>query len=425
MDFLEVRTFFVSHCIHRDLSMVARPLKNDEGALRGGNVEDANARLVPSYCESHVEDPTLFHAPCTRPTGTALTRTTTDNDFDAVTASEGSTGFTIDAPTVDSSESSFHDGEYDGDSAIGDNVSISGSTTVSVQVYDYRLEHGRRYHALHSDAEYHLPNDNLEIDRLDLQHQLFRMTLDGALYKSPLPEDVHHVLDVGTGSGIWALEFAEEHASANVIGTDLTPVEIEPPHPNCRFYVEDVEQDWNFDNDFDFIFARMMVIALTDWPLFFQQAYAHLKPGGWLELQDLVSPMPRCDDGTAPPESPLMVWGETMRTAARPRGIDLYAADHFTSHMREAGFVDIQVQAEIWPLGRWVKEDKLKERARFAAENLLRGLEALSMSFFTKIGWSEQRVRALIDQASAQIRDRSSHTYMPVVFVWGRKPSDS
>ncbi|KIW08953.1 uncharacterized protein PV09_00865 [Verruconis gallopava] len=325
--------------------------------------------------------------------------------------------YTFNAPLVDSGSSS------DGDSALGSGASISASTAVSSRIYEFRLEHGRRYHALHSDAEYNLPNDEEEMDRLDLQHHLFRLTLDGALYKAPLPPDVHHVLDVGTGSGIWALDFAEEHPSAAVIGTDLSPVQLPHAPPNLRFYVENVEQDWNFDHDFDMIHARMLVVALKDWPNFFRQAFAHLKPGGWLEMQDLLSPMPRCDDNSAPPDSPLMVWAQLMRMASQRTGIDLEAANRFPQLMRAAGFVDVQVQTEIWPLNRWPMDEKMKERGKWASENLTMGVEGISMGFFTKVlGWSEADVKELVDQVQAQIRDRSNHTYMPVVFVWARKP---
>lgn len=322
-------------------------------------------------------------------------------------------------PTVDTAAD--HD---NGDSTLGSDVSIGASTVASERNYEYRLEHGRRYHALVSGAEYNLPNDDQEMDRLDLQHHLFRMTLDGALHKAPIQDDVHHVLDVGTGSGIWALEFAEEHPSAAVIGTDLSPVSLPHAPPNCRFYVEDVEQDWNFDNDFDFVHARMLVVALKDWPTFFKQAYAHLKPGGWLEMQDMVSPMPRCDDGTAPDDSPLMRWGEMMREASRRIGVDLFAADHFTNHMRDAGFVDIQVHTEIWPLNRWPMDENMKKRGTWAGENLASGMEGFCMAFFTKIfGWSKEQVMELVEQARAQVKDKKSHTYMPVVFVWARKPA--
>lgn len=37
----------------------------------------------------------------------------------------------------------------------------------------------------------------------DLQHQAFRLTLDGKLFSAPIPPDVQNVLDVGCGTGIW------------------------------------------------------------------------------------------------------------------------------------------------------------------------------------------------------------------------------
>ena len=44
---------------------------------------------------------------------------------------------------------------------------------------------------------------------LDLQHHLFGLTLGGGnLYTAPLDiSKVHRVLDIGTGTGIWAMDF--------------------------------------------------------------------------------------------------------------------------------------------------------------------------------------------------------------------------
>ena len=53
-----------------------------------------------------------------------------------------------------------------------------------------------------------MPNDEQEQDRLDLFHHIFGLFLDGKLYEAPLDKP-QRVLDLGTGTGIWAVEFAE------------------------------------------------------------------------------------------------------------------------------------------------------------------------------------------------------------------------
>jgi len=54
---------------------------------------------------------------------------------------------------------------------------------------------------------------------LDLQHHLFLLTLDHKLGLAPpnKPDSkVERVLDLGTGTGIWAVDFADEHPEAEV-----------------------------------------------------------------------------------------------------------------------------------------------------------------------------------------------------------------
>lgn len=49
-----------------------------------------------------------------------------------------------------------------------------------------------------------------------------RLLADDGLYKAPV-ENPHtaRVLDLGTGTGIWAIEFATDYPDAEVIGLDL------------------------------------------------------------------------------------------------------------------------------------------------------------------------------------------------------------
>ena len=56
----------------------------------------------------------------------------------------------------------------------------------------------------------------------DLQHNLFLLTFDNKLGLSPpnLPEfKTGRVLDLGTGTGIWAIDYADEHPETEVRAT--------------------------------------------------------------------------------------------------------------------------------------------------------------------------------------------------------------
>lgn len=67
--------------------------------------------------------------------------------------------------------------------------------------------------------------------------------------------------DIGTGTGIWAIEFSEAFPNAHVIGTDLSRIQpdVEDSLPNCHFVRDDAEDEWIFDHAFDYIHLRMMV----------------------------------------------------------------------------------------------------------------------------------------------------------------------
>ena len=64
----------------------------------------------------------------------------------------------------------------------------------------------------------------LEQDRLDLQHHVIKLLLNGELHLAPL-ENPKRILDLGTGTGLWAIEMADKFPKAKVIGTDLSPVQ--------------------------------------------------------------------------------------------------------------------------------------------------------------------------------------------------------
>lgn len=56
---------------------------------------------------------------------------------------------------------------------------------------------------------------------------MITLALHGKLFLAPIQaEQCHHVLDVGTGTGIWALDFADAYPNAEVSGVDLSPIQV-------------------------------------------------------------------------------------------------------------------------------------------------------------------------------------------------------
>jgi len=229
----------------------------------------------------------------------------------------------------------------DADSAFDANS--SSSTSLSSSILHYEYNNGRRYHGFRSGS-YLLPNDEEEQDRLDLLHHIFLLILGGKLYDAPvLPTSLKRVLDIGTGTGIWAIDFADENPGVEVIGTDLSPIQPTWVPPNAKFYIDDAESDWVYSDaeHFDFIHCRTMSGSITDWERLIQQSYTHLSPGGWLEFQE---PLALCesDDGTLEKAEDMLRWQELCNDAAAGFKKDIRVGHTLKARMQAAGFVDVQ-----------------------------------------------------------------------------------
>lgn len=230
--------------------------------------------------------------------------------------------------------------DVDDDDYHSDTSSYTASLLSDVK--DYAYENGRRYHS-YREGHYVLPNDEQEQDRQDLLHHVRNLVLNGALFRAPLENSVQRVLDIGTGTGIWAIDFADSYPIAEVIGTDLSPIQPSWVPPNLRFLVDDAEEPWLFNasRPFDFIHARDLGGAIADWPRLLRQAYDHLKPGGWIELQEFEVTL-KSDDDTLRLAPTLCEYLGRLHEASEAFQRPMNIAEGHRQRMVEAGFENVR-----------------------------------------------------------------------------------
>ncbi|RKU45314.1 hypothetical protein DL546_007218 [Coniochaeta pulveracea] len=273
-----------------------------------------------------------------------------------------------------------------------------------------------------SAGKYFLPNDDPEVERLDLQHHLLRLTIDGRLCLCPKNENATRVLDLGTGSGIWAIEYADAHPDAMVIGVDLSPVQPEFVPVNCQFEIDDLEKDWMWSKPFDFIFSRMMDGSFVDHGAIVQKAYDHLEPGGYFEAQDMGLPL-GCDDGSLTEDSDIWKWMLLVMEGMDKLGRPVRGAHLWKRCMEAAGFEDVVETVYKWPTNRWPRSPKFKELGMWSLANMDAALEAATLAPLTRaLDFSMEEVLVMVGNVRKVLRDPSVHAYWPIHVIYGRKP---
>lgn len=297
-------------------------------------------------------------------------------------------------------------------------------------------ENGRRYHSYRKGV-YLYPCDEQEQDRLDIFHKLFLVARFNHLHYSPLyrpptnangqsgavPDQGPRVLDLGCGTGIWAMEMAQKYPNAYILGIDLAA--IQPPNrpPNCDFHApRDFESPWALGEDsWDLINLRMGCGSVSSWPSLYRKAFAHLRPGTGYFEQTEIDFKPRCDNAELP-ES-MLSWYEHLKDATESVKKPIAFQKNTKQMLEEAGFVDVGHQWVGLPLNPWPNPSHEKEVGRWYNLALSESLETLSLAPFSRCyNWPVDRIRKYAAEVKSHAFNKEIHAFHLLHIYTARKP---
>lgn len=198
---------------------------------------------------------------------------------------------------------------------------------------------------------YVLPKDMGEVNRLDFQHYMMRSALRGN-YAAPItaPESI---LDVGCGTGRWAIEMAQLFPVARVVGVDVVAPSMETTTPeplpsNYSFQAGNILEGLAFpDASFAFVHQRYMIGAIPaeNWPGAVSELKRLTCPGGWIELVEAGTSR---GGGSA-----LETVDKWVAAVLARRNLNIHMGARLGDLLTGAGLQDVTVSEVPLPLGSY------------------------------------------------------------------------
>jgi SAM-dependent methyltransferase len=277
-------------------------------------------------------------------------------------------------------------------------------------------QYGRSYQAYRS-GKYYLPNDALEQDRLDTVHSIYCLAL-GGLYLAPI-HNPRFVLDLCTGTGVWAIDFAQNNPDSLVLGTDLSLIHPAQYPSNCWWMQQNAEEEWTSFRPQDYIHIRSVAGCFDNNMSVIQKCYRTLTPGGYIELQDILYDT-RSYDGTHEGTS-LQRFHCAFTAGLANMGRYLWAPVGYKDMLVAAGFQDVQERTTMIPCNGWPADMHLKNIGKLQRLSMEKGLQAMHKLLIVA-GLSDADAVELAKRTLMDANNRNIHAYFPLYVVYGRKP---
>lgn len=261
---------------------------------------------------------------------------------------------------------------------------------------------------------YVLPKDMGEVNRLDFQHYMMRSALRGN-YAAPIGTPAS-ILDVGCGTGRWAIEMAALFPKARVVGLDVAVTQPggdgtdAVAHPrNYSFVTGNILEGMSFpDASFAYVHQRYMIGAIPrdQWPRTVAELVRVTQPGGWIELVEAGTSR---GGGAA-----LETVDSWVASVLARRGLDIHLGSQLRTILTQAGAHDVVMREISLPLGAYGgRIGTLVESDYFAAVNAMRA-PVVSLGIASEADYERTA-------AAARAEVQQGECVFPVYVVYGQR----
>jgi ubiquinone/menaquinone biosynthesis C-methylase UbiE len=199
------------------------------------------------------------------------------------------------------------------------------------------------------NSEYLLPKDDEEDLRLNFQHHVLYHAI-GNHYVAPVPTKLQAILDVGTGTGIWAHEMALLYPSALVVGVDMDASSFKQATlNNCMLRLGNIVKGLPFpDEFFSYTHQRMLVLGISaaNWPGVIHELVRVTRVNGWVELIEIDNVFEKAGPAVARLQ-------EVLDTLLQKLGFDAEIIHNLGNMLKQEGLQSVDMFPIKIPVGDW------------------------------------------------------------------------
>jgi SAM-dependent methyltransferase len=266
-----------------------------------------------------------------------------------------------------------------------------------------------------------------ELARLTLQDHLLTVSMGGVLAEQPDPASLRRVLDIGCGTGGWAIEAAQAYPSMLVIGTDISQRMIAYARQQAKdqqvadrveFHVMDALLLLEFPSDFfDLVNLRLggSFLRTWDWPKLLSEIRRVLRVNGVARIteQEILHEN-SVEVGTRINEMVLCAF---YRAGYLFEQASTGLSAHLPGLLTRYGFQHVQTENHALEYRGGTPEGKAYSENLIAASRTLR-------PFLQKWGCLSDNYDELCQQMATDQGQDDFRSTWKFLTIWGTKPTD-